>query len=173
MKDFSVHLKKNKNIVFLCRNTDPLKFTLEFIKAIPKKSKVLYVSVNKPYSILTELFKKEKIDFSKWFFIDCISSSMLVAEFPSKQCLHIPSPKSLVDLAMAINQRIDSTDLIIFDSVSSLLSYNDYVPVLQLLNNLMANIRKSENKAVYLLSYDAKKEVMEDLALVADEVVVL
>ncbi len=158
---------------FLCRNANPLEFTSELLKAVSKKSKVLYVSVNKPYSVLTPLFKKEKIDFSKWFFIDCISSSTLATESPSKQCLDIASPKSLVDLSMAINDRINSFDVIIFDSVSSLLSYNDYVPVLQLLNTLMANIRKSKNKAVYLLSYDAKKEVMEDLALVADKVVIL
>lgn len=173
MKDISVHLKKNKNVVFLCRNTDPLEFTSELLKTIDKKSRVLYVSVNKPCSILTELFKKEKIDYSKWFFIDCISSSMLSAEFPSKQCLYLASPSSLVDLAVEINERIESSDLILFDSVSSLLYYNDYVSVLRLLNTLMANIRKSKNKGAYLLSYDVKKEVMEDLALFADELVIL
>ena len=174
MKNTFNGFKKDHNIVFLCRNTDPLEFTLELLKLVSKKpARVLYVSVNKSYPILAEKLKKEKIDFSKWFFIDCLSSSMLIAGAPSPQCLYLSSPKSLVDLAMAIDEKMASADLIILDSVSGLLSYNDYVPSLQLLNTLMAKVRQTKQRAIYLLSYDAKKEVMEDLSLFADKVEVV
>ena len=173
MKNILTDLKTNHNVVFLCRNTDPLKFTSELLKSVPKKSKILYVSVNKPCKILIEKLKKDDIDFSNWSFIDCISSSMLIAETPSKQCVHLSSPKAIVDLSLAIDDRMAKSNLIIFDSVSSLLSYNDYVPVLQFLNTLMANVRKTKTKVAYLLSYDAKKEVMEDLALFADKVAII
>ncbi len=174
MKDLFSDFKKNHNVVFLCRKENPLKFTFDLLGSVSKKStRVLYITVDKSYSILTEKLRRENINFSNWFFIDCLSSSILAAEMPSSQCEYLSSPRALVDLAMAIDGKIGKYDLIVFDNISSLLYYNDYVSVLQLLNSLMARVRKSKNHAAYLLSYDAKKEVMEDLALFADKVEIL
>jgi len=169
MKSVEFYFKKNKNIVFLCRKTNPVNFTIDFLKSLPSKSRVLYVSVDKSFSILTDKLANEGINYSRWFFIDCISSSLMMTESSSRQCLYLTSPKSLVDLAVAIDDKMNESDVIIFDSVSGLLVYNGNVPSLQLLNTLMSKIRQTNLKAVYLLAHDTNKEVMEDLSLFADK----
>lgn len=169
MKGAEIYFKKNKNIVFLCRKTNPVNFTIDFLKSLAPKTKVLYISVDKSFSILADKLTNEGIDYSRWFFIDCISSSLMMAESPSKQCLYLTSPKSLVDLAIAIDDHVGDTDVIIFDNISGLLVYNGNVPSLQLLNTLMSKIRHTHIKAVYLLAHDTNKEVMEDLSLFADK----
>jgi KaiC/GvpD/RAD55 family RecA-like ATPase len=173
MKPIDEYFKKNQNVVFLCRESDPITFTLNFLKTIPKNSKVLYVTTNKSFPILSSKFQSEKIDFSKWFFIDCISSSLMMAEKSSKQCVYLTSPESLVDLAMEIDGKLTEFDIIIFDNVSGLLTYNGNVATLQFLNSLMAKVRQAKNKAVYLLFHDTNKEVMEDLSLFADKVEII
>lgn len=173
MKKISDVFKKNQNVVFLCRNTNPIDFTVEFLKSIPAKSKVLYVTVNKSCSVLTDKFKGEGIDYSKWSFIDCISSSLFMPGKPSIQCQHLSSPSALVDLAMAMDDKLDKVDFIVFDNISGLLVYNGFVPVLQLLNSLMSKVRRTKVKVAYLLFHDTSKEVMEDLALFADKVEII
>lgn len=173
MKKVNSYFKDNRNVVFLCRYTNPIDFTLEFLKSISSKSRVLYVSVNKSYSVLADKLKSEGISYSNWFFIDCVSSSLLMAEKPSPNCLYLSSPKSLVDLAIAIDDHMDKADLIVFDNISGLLAFNDNVSTLNLLNTLMAKVRDIKKRAVYLLFHDTNKEVMEDLALFADKVEVI
>jgi hypothetical protein len=173
MIDVNSYIKKNKNTVFLCRDTNPVEFTFDFLKSIPKKTRVLYVTVNKSYSVLADRLKGEGVDFSKWYFIDCISSSLLMAEKSSKQCLYLSSPKSLVDLAIAIDDHLPKFDLVVFDNITGLLSFNDVVSTLQLLNSLMSKIRSTKTRAVYLLFHDTDKQIMEDLALFADKVEII
>ncbi len=170
MKNILDIFKKNKNVVFLCRDSEPVDFTVHFLKSLPAKTKVLYVTVNKSYSVLADKFKSEGIDFSKWFFIDCISSSLFMTEKPSSNCLYLSSPSALVDLAMAIDDKMDNTSVIIIDNISGLLVYDGNVPVMQFLNSLMSKVRRTEVKAAYLLFHDTNKEIMEDLSLFADRV---
>jgi len=173
MKIAESAFKKNQNVVFLCRDVNPIDFTIEFLKSIPKKSKVLYITVNKSCSVLTDKFKSEGIDYSKWSFIDCISSSLFMTGKTSSQCQHLSSPTALVDLAMAIDDKLKEVDFIVFDNISGLLVYNGDVPTLQLLNSLMSKVRQTKAKVAYLLFHDTGKEVMEDLALFADKVQVV
>lgn len=168
------NLNKNQNSVFLCRSQNPINFISNLGKfASLNFKKVCYVSIDKSYSVLSEKFKKENIDCNNWFFIDCISSTLMVDQIPSKQCKYLTSPKALTDLSWEIIQRLNSSDLIILDNVSSLLVYNDNVSVLSFLNSLMSKVRQSKSRAIYLLSHDTNREVMEDLSLFADSLQVL
>jgi KaiC/GvpD/RAD55 family RecA-like ATPase len=173
MKNILPIFKKNNNVVFLCRNTDPINFTIDFLKSLSPKTRVLYVTVNKSYSALSDKFNKEGINFSNWSFIDCISSSLFMAEKSSKQCLYLTSPQALVDLALAIDEKMKSVDVIVFDNISGLLVYNGSVPTMQLLNSLMSKVRQTKIKAAYLLFHDTNAEVMEDLALFSDKVEII
>ncbi|VVB80289.1 Uncharacterised protein [uncultured archaeon] len=166
-------LPKIKNLVVISRNSDPVESMLEIVKLVsPRYRRICFVSVDKPFTVLTERFRKEEIDYSKFSFIDCISS-LTLQQVVSKQCKYLDSPRALQNLALLLGEEIHKSDCIIFDNVSSLLLYNDTVPVLQFLNNLMHQINFSKLRGVFLLSHDTGKEVMEDLSLFADKVEVI
>jgi archaellum biogenesis ATPase FlaH len=168
------NLMKNKNSVFLCRSKNPVEFISHLGLFVSKNfKKVCYVSIDKSYSILIKKFQSENIDCSKWLFIDCISSILMIDQVPSAQCKYLSSPQSLTDISWEMMQQLNSADIIILDNVSSLLIYNDDVSVLSFLNRFMSQVRKSNIRVAYLLSHDTNKEVMEDLALFADSVNIL
>lgn len=100
---------------------------VELLKVLVNKMKWngLYVSLNKPYTDLQKIITKEKINSSKILFIDSVSDS------PTKDsednCIYNKSPQSLTSLSITIAAAVTNAefDFLVFDSVSTLLVYNN------------------------------------------------
>lgn len=167
------NLSKFRNNVIICRNSDPVDSMIEIVKVVSKKyKKICFVSVDKPFPILTAKFKKEGVDYSNISFVDCISSLSL-QQVPSRQCKYLDSPRALQSLAIILGEELHEADCLILDNVSSLLVYNDDVSALHFLNNLMHQMNFFNTKAVYLFTHDTRPEVMEDISLFADKVEII
>jgi len=82
----------------------------------------IYVSLNKTHESIENILKSNKINTSKLFFIDCVTS-----EQKRDDVLHI-SPRELEKLSSAINtfiKDIPGKKFLVIDALSTLLIYND------------------------------------------------
>jgi KaiC/GvpD/RAD55 family RecA-like ATPase len=93
-----------------------------------KKCGVVYVTVNKPFSTLITGFQREKIDTSKIFIIDAVSPRVGREE----NAVFIGSPKELTNISITTAstiKKLKEAKILIFDSISTLLAYNDFETV--------------------------------------------
>lgn len=118
---------------------DYQQMNLKIIKSLTEKSiPGVYVTLNKPFVTLQELFKKEGIDTRMIFFIDAITKTVSGVE-KKKNCLFIGSPENLSDISIAMDQAVmalPKEKFIFFDSLSVLLIYNDPVTVAKFIHLL-------------------------------------
>jgi len=165
-------LSKKQNIVMIIKGKDYSRVLTDLHKKISKKfERICVVTVSKPYNILIKQLQDEGIDHTKYCFIDCSSKKEEVKEPPL--CDSISSPQSLTQIAIAISKTIKNKhiDLIMLDSISALLLYNDELSVTKSLNNIMASLRKNHTKGIYILLREDLKGFLKSIFLSADEVI--
>jgi hypothetical protein len=115
-------------------------------------------------------FKENKVDSSKFYFIDCVSTSFM-KQVASKQCTYITSPKALTELAIAVNNLPKDIDLVILDSFSGLAVYNSDILTLRFMNSITSRFRRTSIKSIYMAVGNIKPEMLADITLFADKVV--
>lgn len=167
------HLKENKIIIFVIPTKNYGKGINDIALAATKTGKsVTYVTVNKPYNILLGLFESKKIDTKKITFIDAVSGSVSAPKGIKVE--FVSSPKALTELSIIINEHMKKTDSVLFDSVSTLLVYDDPATVVKFIHSILSKARASgTNFVLTVLSEDAGKSVLKDVSMFVDKVVVL
>jgi hypothetical protein len=137
---------------------------------------VVYVTTNKPYaSIVALLPKKRKIATDRLFFIDCVACrGGTCPSHEPQNCMVLQSPRSLTELGIAISKAtagIPGKKALLFDSLSTLLLYNDAEVVGRFFNYLI-NRMKAEGIDTYIfaLRTDADADIIKNVSLVADRV---
>ena len=169
--DLKKVLKENQSIVLVCKKAGPEETVIDICSDLKKSfRKICVVTVNKPFSFWIKKFAENKIDSSKFYFIDCISASTM-EQIPSKQCTYVSSPKALTELAIALNSLPKEIDLVILDSFSGLVLHNDPFITFRFMNSVNAKLRKNSLKAIYLVVGETKEEVISDLSLFSDKIV--
>ncbi len=104
----------------------------------------VYLSVNKPVSVLNEAFKKAGIRNELIIFIDAITNieSNMIEE---ENCYYLESPEHLSDISIAISQAIEAIDhkekFIFIDSLSTLLIYNNPDTIVKFIHFLIGKMR--------------------------------
>ena len=114
----------------------------------------VYVSLNKTQKSVEEIFKAEKIDTKKMFFIDCVTS-----EQTKDYVLHI-RPTELDKLSYAINSffhEIKGDKYLIIDALSTLLIYNNENKVAAFVKEI-TEYASANNISVVALSPETKGE---------------
>jgi len=104
----------------------------------------VYVTLNRPYSLLTKILEKNNINTDKLFFIDCITKT-LGLEKDNKKCLFLENPQNLTNITIAIDE-ISSVipsknKLLLVDPMGTLLIYNRAETVSKFLHILTGKIR--------------------------------
>jgi KaiC/GvpD/RAD55 family RecA-like ATPase len=171
--DILSSLDKNPNTVVICNSRKHERMVIDLHKAVAKKfRKICMITIHEPFPILIKTLQEEKIDSSRYCFIDCISAEHSVVK-DSKQCMYVSSPAALTELAIAIEKtrKKHNMDLIIFDSISALLVFNAETAVLRFLNFMVSRVRKTDTKAIYSILQETRKEFLADLTLFADAVI--
>lgn len=87
-----------------------------------KNSHIIYISLNKTQKSVEQILKKEGIDTSKIFFIDCVTN-----ERTRDDVMHI-QPTELEKLKYAISsfiKEIPGQKFLVLDALSTLLIYNN------------------------------------------------
>lgn len=136
---------------------------------------VIYVTTNKPYSVLNSTFKAKGVKTNKFFFIDCISEH-LHEKTPQdlENCVFIESPQSLTSISIAISEavkHIEGKKILFLDSLSVMLIYNDTNTLGKFSSFLLNKMRASDVDAIVLaLASDSDSKIIKQIESIVDEV---
>lgn len=145
---------------------------IELLKKIEDK-KVCYVTLNKGADVFIESFKKNKINSENFFFIDCVSKTIVVPK-PIANCQFISSPNALTEISLAIDKCVDSGfSTILVDSLSTFMIYHNANAINHFFHNLSNKTRteKDNNLILTISSKDKDSEVFKKIELIVDEVI--
>src|SRR3989338_5415735 len=129
----------------------------------------IYVTVNKPFSAIKDSFIRKKIDVSGIFFIDMTSSSGAKKE---SNCLYLGDPHDLTSVSIAIDQAISSMKgekFIVFDSVNTLLNYNNESMVIRFMHSMTGKMREARSRAVILSVGGVDERISSQLTQFCDK----
>ncbi|MFH0978165.1 MAG: hypothetical protein V1837_02575 [Candidatus Woesearchaeota archaeon] len=138
------------------------------------KNKICYVCLTKPFKDLLQDFADNRIDSSFFFFVDVLSSHYGLPD-PCSNCIFVDSPQNLEGIADAIAQAVEreNCNLIVIDTISNLLLYQEGFPLLRFAHQLG---EKDIVKLFLALKHDsvpAKEnlELINDLRMLADQTI--
>ena len=165
-------IKKNQITIIVIPSEKYLEITLFLSRISAELGKTLYVNINKPYSSLVESLKENKIPIDKFYFIDAITKTVR----PEKNgCVEFVSgPTALTEMSLAIFGSIEREDFycMLFDSLSTLLIYEDSLTVTKFVHNLISRFRSVKTKAVFtVLRAESSSELIKDLSMFADKII--
>jgi len=139
-----------------------------------KKASGIIVSANRPYSNLLDVYKKNDIDTSKMFFLDCISKSHN-GEIKADNVAFIENASSLTDISLSINERIKSINgkrFVFFDSISTLLIHNNPAVFARFLHGILTRMRLTGSGGILVsLNGHTNKEIRAEIAQLCDKVI--
>jgi len=151
---------------------------LSGVAKILKKStgkNVVYVTTNNIYTTIQDSLKKEKVNSSKIFFVDCVSKSLNPKAVDAPNCIFVEGAGSLSSISIAINAALNSITgkkILFFDSLSVLLLYQDANTVARFSSFVLNKMRSLDVDAVILaLDSDAQKDVLKHIESLVDEVI--
>lgn len=126
---------------------------------------VVYVSISNPYEQLVKDFDSFGIDTKRMAFIDCISFAMM-GSIPKKKenVFFVENPSSLEEVGMYVDRllpKISGPKVILLDSLSSLLIYNDPKSAKEFTHLIISKMRLAKVGGI-ILSME-KNEAVEDL----------
>jgi len=134
------------------------------------KFKGLYVSLSKPSGIISSDFSKKRVNVGNLYFIDSAGKGVE----KDKNCIHISNNQSLTELSLAITSLVKENDFgfFIFDSVSTLLMYNELDSVERFMHFIITKIRNI-GTATIILAVDEEKsnKLVSVIAQFCDKVV--
>lgn len=165
-----------KTILYVINSENYFQKIVEILKRDVKDETVVYVTTNKPYNNLVSLLKKEKVNH-KFFFVDCVSKSILGKESineDASDCVFVESPQSLTSISIAINEtmkHISGVKTLFLDSLSTLLIYNDAMTIGRFSNFLINKLSIYDvNIIVLSLESDVDKDIIRKIQSFVDEV---
>ncbi|MCX8158414.1 MAG: hypothetical protein N3D73_01990 [Candidatus Diapherotrites archaeon] len=113
---------------------------------------LLYVLSTFPFCILEQELVRHKVDYSKFLFLDLISKTTNSNIIKKDNIFYLDSPSDLTELSMKIEDHVKQNIIIILDSVSALLIYNDSKSVEKLVHFIVGKSAAINAKFVMLMS---------------------
>ena len=165
-------LKKSGIMIFLLHNRKYSDELNSVVSAAAKTGKkILFVSLSKPFATLADAFESKKIETKNIMFIDAVSGG--VKKPRGYRVSFVSSPKALTELSITINESLGKeTDIVIFDSLSVLLAYEDASTVTKFMHSLLSRMRERGKKcAILALSEDSENRALKDVSMFADSVI--
>lgn len=163
-------IEKNQILTFLITNSLYPMDSLSIIKAVSRTiHKILYVTVNKPHFSITETFKNKGIRAGGFYFIDASSGDVAVKN--GKNFEKISGQSNLTEIVVAIEKSLKEKNFegLIFDSISTLLAYQDEEMVIRFAHSLINKLRETDTKGIFLcIKEDLKTSLMKNLNMLAD-----
>ena len=135
---------------------------------------VVYVTLNKPYSTLKEIFKKEKINLDMIIFIDAVTQTQESKVKKTKDCLFIGSPEKLSDISLAMDQAVRAIPsdkrFLFFDSLSTLLIYNRAGTIVKFIHFIITKMREWKVIGIIIsLEKESNEELIDKLTQFCDK----
>lgn len=168
-----------KNCVMVLE-TDPKHYNFVLHAAIgfltkDKKSNVLYVSWNKPVRVLLRYFDEQKIDYSKVFFVDCVSNTSGSTR-SGENFLEVSTPNILTELGLQLLDLLEAKkfDVVFFDAMSTCLIYNSVNECMQFSYYFVQLLRQQELSGILvLIKSEFEQQIVDYILPLADKSVKL
>jgi len=135
-------------------------------------NKAGYVAVNKPFNSVMQDMKNKNIDTGKFFFIDAITAT--VQSPPAvDNCIFVTSPTALTDIGLAFSSSLSEhgCDLVFFDTISTLIVYQEIGSVIKFVHNLITKVRVLNKKLVLLALKEDSENLIKDLNMFVDKII--
>ncbi len=177
IKTLKVKKTPAKMTLVIIPNKRYLKNMVVLVKDLDKKyERICYVSLNEIFNHLTQNFEKNAINTNKFFFIDAITKSSVASIPQEDNCIFVLSPNSLIELSVAITKTLErrEPDVLLFDSLSTLLIYEKETTVTKFIHSLIGKIKAASSDCILTaLETDAESEAIKDLGMFVDEVLTI
>jgi KaiC/GvpD/RAD55 family RecA-like ATPase len=138
-----------------------------------QSSQGVYVTLNKPFSVLTKNFDRAGIPSNSLFFVDGVTNVPSVEEGADHACLG--SGIDLSNLCIGISRavsKLKDEKFLLLDSLSTLLIYNDSKAVSKFAHLLTEKMRRWNTEGSLLtVEMNAEKDIVSQLAPFCDKVV--
>jgi archaellum biogenesis ATPase FlaH len=179
--EFLSKSSENKFILVLLRSKSYTSALQKVIRMVKKDNgKICYVCLSKPYADVIEDFKEAKLDCSNFVFIDTLSSLHYGLK-PVKNCIFVSGPESLKELRKAVKEAVKKykCEAIIFDTISTLLVYQQTHSIVKFTHELLIDESQKEANKVYIVLKEEgvykneSTKLINDLNLFADKIVEL
>ncbi|HLC72188.1 MAG TPA: hypothetical protein VJH37_01235 [Candidatus Nanoarchaeia archaeon] len=149
-------------------NIDLVKFLTEV-----DETPGVYVTLNKPFSTMEDLFKKNSVNTDMIIFIDAVTRTTGGSTEKTNKCLFIGSPENLSDVSLAMDQAVRAIPgekkFLFFDSLSTLLIYNKPITVAKFIHFLSGKMRMWRVKGIIIsLEKESDKELLSELSQFCD-----
>jgi CBS domain-containing protein/sulfur relay (sulfurtransferase) DsrF/TusC family protein len=168
--DLKIEMEKNQILTFVIPNALYPSDSLSIIKAVSEVvPKCIFVTVNKPYFSIAESLNKKGIRTENFYFIDASSEEGETRS--GKNFEKIKSPADMTEIMLATEKVLQKKKFfgLIFDSVSTLLTYQSEEMVTRFTHSLVNKLRKYDIKGIFLCTKeDMKTSVMKNLNMLAD-----
>jgi len=140
-----------------------------------RKCSGIYVTVNRPYDAIVADLKKAKVDTERMFFIDAITKMVGGQSGHADNATFIGSPQFLNELSIAIDQAVEALPkgerFLYFDSVNSLLVYNNAGTVARFVHFLSGKLREKGISGVFIGMDSETESLLPFISQCVDKVV--
>lgn len=156
---------------------DPMRYqeaTVDILNYFTKKlPRGIYVTLNKPFSVLMKTFENAGVPAESLFFVDGITNVPALEEGKDHACLG--SGVGLSNLCIGISKAVNMFEgekFLLLDSLSTLLIYNDPKSVSKFAHLLTEKMRRwNTSGSLLTVEMNAEKDVVSQLAPFCDKVV--
>ena len=170
-------MEKGDLVLFLVDSKDYESVNRQILKKLVNEENLngIYVTLNKPYNVVSAGLKRSGIKTDRIMFIDGVTRMTKGKEELVDNCLYFSDSHSLTRLGIVISdvvKMIKGEKFLFLDSLSTLLIYNSSGNVTRFSHFLTTKMREWNLKGVLMsLKKDMRKELIEDIAQFCDEVV--
>ncbi|MFA5406267.1 MAG: ATPase domain-containing protein [Candidatus Nanoarchaeia archaeon] len=166
-------LSENKIILLLVPGITYNQSILKFSRTLSNRY-VCYVTLNKSFSALVESFKYKRVKADKFFFIDCVTKTV-ISPAREKNVSFIKSPSALTDLSLAIKKQLPKSDIIVIDSLSTLLIYHEPDRVANFIHNIINKVQLNKKTILIVLmsKSDSDNTLFKKVEVMVNKVVKL
>lgn len=170
-------LKKGEVVLLVVSAEKYLAVSMDVLKHYcnNEKSSCVYVTVNRPYSTLMNLIKKNGINAEKLFVIDAITPKSAQTK-SADNAIFIGNPKGLTDISISASAAVkslhDGNKMLFFDSLSTLLIYNDEGSVTKFAHFLINKMKEwSISGVIISLEKETDAKLFSQLSQFVDKVI--
>jgi len=156
---------------------DPMHYqeaTIDILSYFAKKlPRGIYVTLNKPFSVLMKNFENAGVPAGSLFFVDGITNVPSLEEGKDHACLGsgIDLSNLCIGISKAVNM-FEGEKFLLLDSLSTLLIYNDPKSVSKFAHLLTEKMRRwNTSGSLLTVEMNAEKDVVSQLAPFCDKVV--
>ena len=165
---------KGNGVILFTTSKDKYNESLSNIQPEVEKSvnKIAYVTINKPFNSILQDMHSRGLNTGKFFFIDAITAT--VQSPPAvDNCIFVTSPTALTDIGLAFSSALSEhgCDLVFFDTISTLIVYQEIGSVIKFVHNLITKVRVLNKKLVLLALKEDSENLIKDLNMFVDKII--